>query len=149
MATHINLEVNEETLQKAINDLELENPPTFVLNGTRDSQNVYGTYEQKRNLVTINVHRRGNGSTALTELTKRVKRTILHELRHAWQREKLSQEELVEWGLGPYHLRREERDANDWAVRSEAKYPGLVRVVRKQSGRSGLSRLAAAERSTR
>ena len=149
MAVHIDLQIDQTVLDKVIADLELENPPSFVLNGTRDNINILGTYEAKRNLVTVNIHRPGFGGTALTILTKSVKHTVLHELRHAWQRENLSQEELNLWKQGPYRERREERDANDWATRNERLYPGLVKIVRKKSGRSGFARFAAAERGSR
>ena len=149
MATHIDLQIDQEMLERAIANLELENPPAFVLNGTRDDVNVLGTFEARRNLVTINVHRPGFGATALAVLTKGVKHTILHELRHAWQREKLSPEELTLWKQGRYRDRREERDANDWAARNERSYPGLVKIVRKKSGKSGFARFAAAERGSR
>ena len=149
MAAHVTIELDSETLEDVICELELSNPPTFALNHSgrlsgvrvRDNQQVRGSYHGASNHVTITSQGSSYEREGLFVLTKHVRFTVLHELRHAWQREHWTEEQQIAGRLGSYEFRLEETDANSWADYAMPKYRGLVTIKRTQVGKSGFSSL--------
>lgn len=145
-AVHVRIELNPEVLAAVVAELELKNAPTFRLHSTGKLKtkdgfgNYRGLYEPAKNHVTI-----ANGFDAYarerqTELVKHLSFTVLHELRHAWQRENWDADTKQAMAAGPYAIRGEELDANAWAEYAQPKYRGLVTVTRRPVG--GVSRFA-------
>lgn len=151
MPAHVTVELDDNILQLVIGELELKNAPSFTLNhsgqytGRRDNPNeqVRGSYDQLHNHVNITSQGESYEREGLYVLTKHLRFTVLHELRHAWQREHWTAEQQERARQGPYQFRHEEIDANTWAEYAMPKYRGLVRVTRQQVGKSGFARLSA------
>lgn len=153
MAARISIELAQNELDQIISELELSNPPSFTLNHSgkfaRDAISVdgkvRGSFDPTTNHVTVTTQGESYEKEGLYVLTKHIRFTVLHELRHAWQREHWTEEQKIHGRQGPYHLRPEEIDANAWADYASGKFR-LVKVTRQQVGRSGLSRLSERER---
>lgn len=152
MPAHVTIELNEDTLAQIVEELDLSKPPSFTLNhsgqfagstfGDKDRKVIVrGSYHEPTNLVTITSQGESYEREGLYVLTKHVRFTVLHELRHAWQREHWTAEQKRKAATGPYHLRFEEIDANQWADYASPKYRTLVQIKRRQVGRNGFSRL--------
>lgn len=151
MVARVAITLNEDVLRRVIAELELQNAPTFTLNSngrvapegnTGRFSEIRGLYDPGSNHVTIAAARPEHSREGLYVLTKHLRHTILHELRHAWQREKWSPAEKARAAEGPYEFRREEIDANEWAEYASPKFKGLVTVTRTQVGQSGFARLS-------
>jgi hypothetical protein len=151
MPVRVSIELDEDVLAAVIEELKLSNPPTFTLNSrgkvnpegnTGRFSEIRGLYDPATNHVTVAAARPEHSREGLYVLTKHLRHTVLHELRHAWQREHWTAEQKRRAGEGEYELRIEERDANDWAAYASPKYRGLVRVSRTQVGKSGFSQLS-------
>lgn len=153
MAARISIELDQNELGQIISELELSNPPSFTLNHSGrfskeeigDHGKVRGVFFPAENHVAITTQGESYEKEGLYVLTKHIRFTVLHELRHAWQREHWTEEQKIAGRIGPYALRPEEIDANSWADYASGKYR-LVKVTRQQVGRSGLSRLSERER---
>lgn len=150
MPARVSIELDDNILQLVIGELELNNPPSFTLNhsgqlpGVRiKNATIRGSYDAATNTVTITSQGEAYEREGLYVLTKHVRFTALHELRHAWQREHWTPEQLERARQGPYALRHEEIDANCWAEYAMPKYRGLIRINRQQVGKSGFARLSA------
>lgn len=147
MPAHVSIEMDFEILCQVIGELELSNPPTFALNhsgqlsGVRTNAHVRGSYHQASNHVTVTSQGSSYEREGLYVLTKHIRFTVLHELRHAWQREHWTEEQLIAGQQGDYAHRLEETDANQWADYAMPKYRGLVNIKRTQVGKSGFSSL--------
>lgn len=154
MPAHVTIELNEDTLAQIVKELDLSKPPSFTLNhsgqfakremdvgGKGERVLVRGSYHAPTNLVTITSQGESYEREGLYVLTKHIRFTVLHELRHAWQREHWTAEQKRKAAAGPYHLRFEEIDANQWADYASPKYRTLVQIKRRQVGRNGFSRL--------
>jgi hypothetical protein len=139
------IELNEETLALVVAELQLQNPPHFLLNHSGNFSReevgdlpkgavVRGTYQASSNTVTITSQGEWAEREGLYVITKHIRFTILHELRHAWQRENWSDEEMRLAGLGKYEYRKEELDANSFADYASPKYRTLVQIKRQQIG---------------
>lgn len=151
MPARVSIELDEAVLAQIIAELELSDPPTFTLNGSSTTQKfdgakVRGYYSPADNHVSISTQGESYEKEGLVVLTKHIRFTVLHELRHAWQREHWTDEQKALGSIGPYNLRPEELDANAWADYASPKYRGIVRVKKTQVGKSGFSRLSDATR---
>ena len=143
LATRIQVELDEEVLRRVIEELELSNPPDFTLNHSgkfpksffgEEHKNVRGSYEPATNHVTITSQGESFEREGLYVLTKHIRFTVLHELRHAWQREHWTAEEKREAARGSYRERKEEIDANKWAAYASPLYAKLVTIKRTTVG---------------
>lgn len=149
MPARVSVEMNEEILADVIAELELSNPPSFTMNHSgKFARNevsvngkVRGSYHPGTNHVTITSQGESFEKEGLYVLTRHLRFTVLHELRHAWQREHWTEEERIKAAQGPYDLRHEEIDANQWAEYAMPKYRGLVKVNRQRVGKSGFASL--------
>jgi len=147
MAAHITIEMNHEILCQVIGELELSNPPTLALNHSGRIANsggfpkIRGSYNPPNNHVTITSQGESYEREGLYVLTKHVRFTVLHELRHAWQREHWTEEQQIAARQGAYHERLEEIDANQWADYASPKYRGLITIKRTRVGKSGFASL--------
>jgi len=152
MAAHVTIEMNETVLAQAYEELKLSNPPSFTLNHSgkyadiSKDQKVRGMYHGDTNHVDITSQGDSNEREGLYVLTKHIRFTVLHELRHAWQREHWTPEQKTLGHQGNYAQRIEEIDANEWARYASQKYRGLVTIKRRQVGTSGFSRLSTVTR---
>lgn len=146
MAARVSIELDEKLLADAISELELKNAPTFTLNDSGRShaehERVRGVYHPATNHITITSQGESYTREGLYVLTKHVRFTVLHELRHAWQREHWSPEQQRLGAAGDYADRIEEQDANAWADYASPKYRGLVVITRTPVGKSGFARLS-------
>lgn len=146
---HVKIELDEEVLARVVRELGLRNPPGFILNDRGGGRNTSagriayrGLYDGANNLVRIASQHQSSQRERLIELTKHTKVTVLHELRHAWQRENWSAEYQREAAKGPYHERIEEQDAEAWAEYAAPMFPGLVKVTRRPvGGKTGFGRM--------
>lgn len=150
MAARVSIEMDENILALVIQELNLSNPPSFTLNHSGfhpdlkvEHGKVRGAYHSPTNHVTITSQGESYEREGLYVLTKHVRFTVLHELRHAWQREHWTPEQQERARQGAYSSRHEEIDANTWAEYAMPKYRGLVRITRQRVGRSGFARLSA------
>lgn len=149
MAAHVTISLDADILAQLIAELELSNPPTFALNhsghlsGVRLGNNmqVRGSFDHGTNHVTVTSQGSSYEREGLYILTKHVRFTVLHELRHAWQREHWTKEQQIAGRQGDYTHRGEEIDANQWADYAMPAYRGLVTIKRTQVGKSGFSSL--------
>lgn len=153
MAARVTLTLNEDVLANVIAELRLTNPPTFTMNARSDMPHpdvagdhalIRGLYDPVKNHVAIASQGYAYEREGFYVLTKHVRHTILHELRHAWQREYWTPEQQEHGRQGGYRQRPEEIDANQWAEFAAPRYPNLVKVTRQQVGRSGFSRMSEA-----
>jgi hypothetical protein len=148
---HVEVELDESVLADAIRELGLNEPPTFTLNhngkvsASKNSGGfleVRGLYSPSKNNVTIATATETAQRERIPELAKHLRFTVLHELRHAWQRENWSGEYAEQMAAGPYFMRGEEIDANEWAEYAMPLFPGLVKVKRRPvGGKTGFQRL--------
>jgi hypothetical protein len=155
MATmHVKIELDADTLARAIKELKLTTPPKFVLNHSgvarntnagKGEQQVRGLYSPKTNIVSIASQRPSSSQERLIELTRHVSFTVLHELRHAYQREYWTVEQHMENSMvEDYHMKPEEIDANLWAEYARPKYLGLVKITRRPvGGKTAFQRLSS------
>ena len=145
MAVRIGLELDETVLAEVIADLQLSDPPTFVLNHSgriadhpdlgKDGR-FRGLYSPGENLVTIATGLDGMRHETYTILSRHLKNTVLHELRHAFQREHWD-DEMKAWAKrGGYHERPEEVDARRYADENAERFKGLVRVTKHRTASS-------------
>jgi hypothetical protein len=74
--------------------------------------------------------------------------TILHELRHYYQKDHWPNEVIVADMQLPYHQRKVEKDAEEWARTNAQRYRGLLKLSVRHLN-TGLSRLGKTERSIR
>lgn len=148
---HVNVELDESILAEVIRELKLANPPTITLNHnglvTAENNNagageVRGLYSPAKNHVTIATANPSSQRERQIELAKHLRFTVLHELRHAWQRENWDDRTAAAMRDGTYFDSGEEQDANAWAEYAMPKYAGLVKVTRRPvGGRTGFQRL--------
>lgn len=145
MAVRVGLEINEVVLQQVIEELHLKNPPTFVLNARGVDKShpdlgktgeYRGMYYGASNTVEVATGNAGLKHESLTIQTRHLKKTLLHELRHAWQREHWDDEMMREAKRGEYWDRLEERDARAYADDALNRFPGLVKVTRHRTASS-------------
>jgi hypothetical protein len=148
-AAHVTIKLDADLLAQLVAELELSNPPSFTLNhsgqlsGVRigGETKVRGSYHHATNHVTVTSQGSSYEREGLYVLTKHVRFTVLHELRHAWQREHWTKEQQIAGSQGDYAHRHEEIDANQWADYAMPAYRGLVTIKRTQVGKSGFSSL--------
>jgi hypothetical protein len=154
MATmHVKIELDADTLARAIKELKLTNAPKFVLNHSgvarnttagKGEQQVRGLYSPMTNIVSIASQRPEHSRERLIELTRHVSFTVLHELRHAYQREYWTVEQKMECEAYDYAQRPDEIDANLWAEYARPKYLGLVKITRRPvGGKTAFQRLGS------
>ena len=93
-----------------------------------------GTHHAGSNHITITTQGEQYERESLYVLTKHIRFTILHELRHAWQHRNWTPEQMNRAKQGPYAMRLVEIDANKWAEYASPKYTGLVKIKREQVG---------------
>jgi hypothetical protein len=148
MAARVSITLDEDVLKDVIAELRLSNPPSFTLNHSgrhaelvKEHAKVRGFYEPGNNHVGITTQGESFEKEGIVVMTKHLRFTILHELRHAYQREHWTAEQLATGRCGPYELRKVELDANLWAEYAMPVYPKLVVVKRQTIGKSGLSRM--------
>jgi len=151
----IDLQLDEATLHTVFAELRLTNPPSFTLNASGHAdpnKNNAGTkmfrgmYHPTNNHIEIGTQGASFSKESLFILTKHLRFTVLHELRHAWQRENWSESEQAIAADGDYESQPQEIDANAWAEYASPKYKSLVVVRRNQVGQSGFGRLGQAAR---
>lgn len=146
MPARVSIELSDEVFKRVVAELELENPPSLTLNhsGLFPKEvlpvkgQVRGTYHAPTNSVTITSQGEAYEREGLLVLTKHVRFTVLHELRHAWQRENWTDEEMRRAFTGPYSLQKGEIDANNWADYAMPKYTKLVAIKRTFVGKKKL-----------
>jgi hypothetical protein len=148
---HVKIELDEEVLARAIRELGLRRPPKFILSDRGYARNTNmgaglqqfrGLYEPRTNTVRIASQHESSQRERLIELTKHVKVTVLHELRHAWQRENWSPEYLIEAAKGDYGEQIQEQDADAWAEYAAPMFAGLVKITRRPvGGKTGFGRM--------
>lgn len=148
---HVTLELDEEILQRAITELELTNPPAIKLNGSGAKTETAGgkmtwrgLYDPASHTITVASGLAALSKERLIEMVPHLRFTLLHELRHAWQRENWSAAEIAAAFSGPYHLQPGEIDANAWADYAMPAYVGIVKAKRRPvGGRTGFQKLGA------
>lgn len=141
---HVSAEIDKAVLAKVITDLELQNPPTFTTNGssslnhhvTKKGIILRGTYDAVRNHVILYTQSENEERTPSTLLRQQLQFTMLHELRHAWQREHWDAKMKARMSWGKYEDRGEEKDANEYAEAHRSLYPGLIVVKVTPLGQS-------------
>ena len=134
--THVSATIDPNVLKRVIEDLELHDPPTFTTNGSSSINHrvtekgviLRGTYDAVRNHVTLYTQSESEERQASTLLRQQLQFTMLHELRHAWQREKWDAKTKARMSWGRYEERGEEKDANEYAEAHRSLYPGLIVV---------------------
>lgn len=154
MPARVEIQMDADVLARVIGDLGLENAPSFTLNHSGNypkdllpvQGQVRGVYHPATNHVDITSGAEAYEREGLTVLTKHVRFTVLHELRHAWQRENWTDDQIQKAFSGPYQYQPGEIDANAWADYAMPKFPKLVTIKRTQIGKSGFSRLSAVTR---
>jgi hypothetical protein len=133
---HVAAEINPVIFAEVVKDLELQDPPTFTTNGSSSLNHhitskgviLRGTYDAVRNHVILYTQSENEERTPSTLLRMQLQFTMLHELRHAWQRENWDAAMKRKMSWGKYEERGEERDANEYAENHRALYPGLIKV---------------------
>ena len=141
---HVSAEINPVILSEVIKDLELSDPPTFTTNGSSSINHLIkvkgivlrGTYDAVRNHVTLFTQSEMEERTPSTLLRQQLQFTMLHELRHAWQRENWDERMKQRMSWGKYEERGEEKDANEYAENHRAIYPRLITVKVTPLGQS-------------
>lgn len=147
--TRVSAEINPTILAEVIRDLELSDPPTFTTNGSSAINHqihnkgvmLRGSYDAVRNHVTLYTQADAEERTPTTLLRKQLLHTMLHELRHAWQRENWDEAMKRRMSWGKYEERGEERDANEYAEHHRALYPRLIDVKVVGLGKAAKPRL--------
>ena len=149
MPARVSITLGETDFRHALQELEIDqNPPDMILNYSghhpelsKQHGVVRSVYVPSDHHILITTQGEAFEREGLLVMTKHLRFTVLHELRHAHQHTHWSAEQLIEARRGPYELRGVELDANAWADYAMPIYPGLVIVKRQQVGKSGFARM--------
>ena len=142
MATHVHIDVDPRVVEQVCRDLEIE-PPMIRVSFAGDARmkrqakrtgrisELRGLAHQGSDYIEIVNTHASIQQGSLTVATRQVAFTLLHELRHIWQDHHWDEATKKAAKVGPYELRMEEKDANEYAQANLSKYPGLVRLHRQ------------------
>lgn len=141
--------VDADELCKVCDELQLDSPPGVVFRTGQPNQRVlragrvpvcFGQYDEAKNVVIIYMGIDEYEADKLRYVQSEIVITILHELRHAYQKQHWAAEDLAADRARPYMLRKAERDAETWAVENASRFRRIVRVIRRTHG-SGFSKI--------
>lgn len=124
--------IDQKTYEKACAELCLSEMPTVkVISGRRTGKAAFGDYNTETNHVRLFLGLDNYIADGLRFAQTELVRTLLHELRHAYQNE--------------HNQALSEADAEEWAIRHVADYRNIIRLSRSYPN-SGFSRLSRHDR---